>query len=125
MLHNLVQFVGRLGRDPEMSYTPSALAVTKFSIAVDQGKDKKPMWLNVVCWDKLAERVNERFAKGAEVFIQGRLTMREYDDRNGVKRQAIEVVATGAQLTQYPQNGGGSTLPRDIDDLGDLDEHPF
>lgn len=123
MLHNMVQFAGRLGREPEMSYTPSGKAVTKFSIAVDQGKDKDAMWLNVVCWDNLAERANERFSKGAEVFVQGRLTMRSYDDKSGVKRQAIDVIATSAQLTQRPQST--AVAAGQYDELGDLGDHPF
>jgi Single-strand binding protein family len=53
-------FIGRLGKDPEMSYTPTGKAVTKFSLAVDQGKDQKPMWLNIICWNELAERMNMR-----------------------------------------------------------------
>lgn len=121
MLHNLVQFAGRLGREPEMSYTPSGKAVTKFSIPVDQGKDKDAMWLNIVCWDNLAERANERFTKGAEVFVQGRLALRSYDDKSGVKRQAIDIIATSAQLTQRPQ----SVAAGRGDDLGGLEDHPF
>lgn len=125
MLFNQITIAGRLGRDPEMSYTPAGKAITKFSIAVDQGKDKNAMWLNVVCWDSLAERANERFSKGAEVFVQGRLTMREYEDKSGAKRQAFDVVATSAQLTQRPQNSATVPASRNLDDLGDLDDHPF
>jgi single-strand DNA-binding protein len=124
MLFNQITVVGRLGRDPEMSYTPAGKAVTKFSIAVDQGQNKDAMWLNVVCWDTLAERANERFAKGAEVFVQGRLTMRTYEDKTGAKRQAFDVVATSAQLTQRPQHAPVAAGRVD-DDLGDLNDHPF
>lgn len=124
MLFNQITIAGRLGRDPEMSYTSSGKAVTKFSIAVDQGKDKDAMWLNVVCWDTLAERATERFAKGAEVFVQGRLTMRTYEDKSGAKRQAFDVVATSAQLTQRPQHTPVA-VGRVDDDLGDLNDHPF
>jgi len=61
---NQCQFIGRLGKDPEMSYTPNAKAVTKFSLAVDQGKHQDTLWLNVVCWNELAGRMNEYLSKG-------------------------------------------------------------
>lgn len=124
MLVNQFIVAGRLGRDPEMTYTPSGKAVTKFSIAVDQGKDRDAMWLNIVCWDTLAERAAERFTKGAEVFVQGRLTMRTYEDKSGAKKQAIDVVANSAQLTQRPQ-AATAAAGRVYDELGDLADHPF
>lgn len=122
MLFNQWTGAGRLGKDPDMSYTNSGKAVTKFSIAVDQGKDQPPMWLNIVCWERIAERINDQAHKGNEVFVQGRLTMRTYDDKNGVKRTAFDVVATSVQLTQRPETK--ATSPYN-DDLGELDDHPF
>src|SRR2546423_14238513 len=95
---NQCSFIGRLGKDPEMSYTPNAKPVTKFSIAVDQGKDQKPLWLNIVCWLELAERMSEYLFKGAQVFVQGRLQINTYTDKNKVERQAIEIVASNVQL---------------------------
>jgi len=123
MLFNQWTGCGRLGRDPEMNYTPNGKAVTKFSIAVDQGKDQPTMWLNIVAWERLAERIAETAQKGNEMFIQGRLTMRTYDDRNGQKRQAFDVIATSAQLTQRPQQKDAAGT--DDDGLGDLEDHPF
>jgi single-strand DNA-binding protein len=125
MLVNQITVCGRLGRDPDMSYSSNGKAVTKFSIAVDQGKDKPAMWLNIVAWERLAERINEQARKGNEVFVQGRLTMREYDDRNGQKRLAVDVVATSAQLTQRPQPADSASDASGLDDLGELDDHPF
>ncbi len=122
MLFNQWFGAGRLGREPEMSYTNTGKAVTKFSIAVDQGKDQPAMWLNIVCWERIAERINEQARKGSEVFVQGRLVTRAYDDKNGVKRTSLEVVATSVQLTQPPK-----VMPdaEEGDALGDLDDHPF
>ena len=122
MLVNQWIGAGRLGRDPEMNYTPNGKAVTKFSIAVDQGKGQDAMWLNIVAWDKLAERIAQTAFKGNEVFVQGRLMMRAYEDRNGQKRQALEVVASTIQLTQRPLQ---TTDNNDSDPLGDLEDHPF
>jgi single-strand DNA-binding protein len=131
MLFNQWTGTGRLGRDPEMNYTPSGKAVAKFSIAVDQNmsKDaqgtakKDTMWLNIVCWERLAERISEKAHKGAEVFVQGRLTMRTYIDKNNQERQAFEVVATSVQLTQRPTQSAPATAT--YDDLGELDDRVF
>ncbi len=122
MLFNQWFGAGRLGREPEMSYTNTGKAVTKFSIAVDQGKDQPAMWLNIVCWERIAERINEQARKGSEVFVQGRLVTRAYDDKNGVKRTSLEVVATSVQLTQRPKVTPDA---EEGDALGDPDDHPF
>ena len=97
---NQCSFIGRLGKDPEMSSTPNAKAVTKFSLAVDQGKGQKPLWLTIVCWNDLAERMNEYLSKGQLVFVQGRLVQRSYIDKNQVKRVAIEIVASTVQMLE-------------------------
>src|SRR5947209_9222919 len=96
-------FLGRLGKDPEMNYTPSGKAVTKFSLAVDQGKDQKPLWLNIVCWNELAERMNEYLSKGQLIFVQGRLVQRSYQDKNKVERVAIEIIASTVQMLEKGQ----------------------
>jgi single-strand DNA-binding protein len=101
---NQVSFIGRLGKDPEMNYTPSGTAVTKFSLAVDQGKDQKALWLNIVCWSELAERMNTMLYKGALVFVQGRLALREYKDKNQVDRLAVDIVASVIQLLEKSKN---------------------
>jgi single-strand DNA-binding protein len=90
---NEVYFVGRLGRDPEMSYTKNGKAVTKFSLAVDQGRDKDAMWLNIVCWEHLAERAYKEAAKGDEVTVIGRLTQRKWDGKyyHDVVAESVEV----------------------------------
>ncbi len=124
MLWNQLQIAGRLGRDPEMSYTPQGKAVTKFSMAVNQGQDKPAMWLNVTAWEQLAERVNEKFRKGNEVFVQGKLVMRTYDDKNGEKRTAFDLVASTAQLLEKPEKTASSGNAA-ADYLGELEDHPF
>src|SRR5258708_36258556 len=75
---NQCSFIGHLGKDPELSVTNEGKPVTKFSLAVDQGKDQQPMWLNITCWDKLAEIVEKYARKGSLVFVQGRLVLRTY-----------------------------------------------
>ena len=124
--YNKVTFIGRLGQDPEMSYTPNGTAVTKFSIAVNQGKDQKPMWLNIVCWDKLAERANTFTRKGAEVLVDGKLKTRSYTDKQNIERMAFDIVAHDVQVFgSKPKEESTSGFAGSDDALGDLDEHPF
>jgi single-strand DNA-binding protein len=119
---NQVTFIGRLGKDPEMSYTPTGKPVTKFSLAVDQGKDQKSMWLNVSCWETLAERMNSFLYKGALVFVQGRLQVRTYTDKSNVERQAIDVTATSVQLLEKARTATATPVS---DPPEDLEDHPF
>jgi single-strand DNA-binding protein len=102
---NQCSFIGRLGKDPELQVTASGKPYTRFSLAVDQGKDQQPMWLNVTTWDKLAETVEQYATKGMQVFVQGKLQIRSYIDKDKVTRQAIDIVAFTVQLLEKRQNG--------------------
>jgi single-strand DNA-binding protein len=128
--------IGNLGRDPEMSYTPNGIAVTKFSLAVNRvtkspsgERQEETEWFNIVAWRQLAETCNNYLRKGSKVYIDGRLSQRKYTDREGAQRTAIEVIANDMEmLTPKGQSGssgfvGGATEENDA--LGDLDEHPF
>ena len=95
---NQCSFIGRLGKDPNMNYTPNGKAVTKFSIAIDQGKGQKPLWLDITCWSDLAERMSKYLYQGAQVFVQGRLQKNTYTDKNNIERTAVEIVAANIQL---------------------------
>jgi single-strand DNA-binding protein len=101
---NQCQFIGRLGKDPDLQVTGTGKPVTKFSLAVDQGKDQPAMWLNITTWDKLAERVEQYARKGALVFVQGRLVLRAYTDKSQVDRIAVEIVASTVQLLEKRQD---------------------
>jgi single-strand DNA-binding protein len=81
-----------------MSYTPSGKAITKFSMAIDQAKGQKPLWLDITCWNDLAERMNHYLYKGAQVFVQGRLQKNTYTDKDQVERTTVEIVAANIQL---------------------------
>jgi len=96
---NQVSFIGRLGKDPELAVTSTAKTVTKFSLAVDQGKEPA-MWLNITCWDKLAETVAKYACSGMLVFVQGKLQLRKYTDKNNVERLSVEIIATVVQLLE-------------------------
>ncbi len=97
---NKVMIIGNLGGDPEMRYTPNGAAVTNFSVAVNESwtsdgeKKDRTEWFRVICWNKLAETAAVYLTKGRQVFVEGRLQTRSWDDQNGQKRYATEVVAS-------------------------------
>ena len=97
---NKVMIIGRLGRDPEMRYTPSGRPITTFSVATSRKwntsegeKRSDTEWFNVVAWGSLAEICNQYLSKGQQVYIEGRLQTRKWEDDNGNKRSNIEIVA--------------------------------
>lgn len=97
---NKVMIIGRLGRDPEMRYTPSGRPITTFSVATSRKwntsegeKRSDTEWFNVVAWGSLAEICNQYLTKGQQVYIEGRLQTRKWEDDNGNKQSNIEIVA--------------------------------
>src|SRR5690349_5682268 len=110
---NKVILVGRLVRDPEIRYVGSGVGVTKFSIAVNPNKrDAKPedtLFVDIVAWEKLAETCNTYLKKGMNVLVEGRLVIRSFDDKDGNKRKATEVVINTMQMLDSPRDreGGG------------------
>ena len=101
---NKVILVGRLGRDPELRYTPSGTAVANFSLATDERwssngeTQSRTEWHNIVVWSKLAEICNQYLTKGRLVFIEGRLQTRDWEDKDGNKRRTTEIVATDMKM---------------------------
>lgn len=97
---NKVMIIGRLGRDPEMRYTPSGRPVTTFSVATsrnwttsDGEKHVETEWFNIVAWGNLAEICNNFLTKGQQVYIEGRLQTRYWDDPEGNKHVSVEIIA--------------------------------
>ena len=97
---NKVMLIGRLGRDPEMRYTPSGRPVTTFSIATsrtwntsDGERRSETEWFNIVAWSNLAEICKQFLTKGQQVYIEGRLQTRHWEDSDGNRHSATEVVA--------------------------------
>ena len=101
---NKVILVGRLGRDPELRYTPSGTAVANFSLATDERwssdgeTQSRTEWHNIVVWSKLAEICNQYLTKGRLVFIEGRLQTRDWEDKDGNKRRTTEIVASDMKM---------------------------
>ena len=98
---NQISLIGRIGKDdPELQVTSEAKKITKFSLAVDQGKNQPAMWLQVTCWDKLAETVAEYGRSGQLVFVQEKLQLRKYKDSHHVEKLAVEIIASTVQLLE-------------------------
>jgi single-strand DNA-binding protein len=92
--------IGHLGRDPEMRYTPSGKPVTTFSVATsrtwqsaDGERHEDTEWFNVVAWGGLAEICNQHLQKGMQVYVEGRLQTRRWEDAEGNKHFTTELVA--------------------------------
>ena len=92
--------IGNIGRDPEMRYTPSGKPVTSFSlassrswIAPDGERREETEWFNVVAWGNLAEICNQKLAKSQQVYVEGRLQTRSWEDERGQRHFRTEIVA--------------------------------
>ena len=133
---NKVLLIGHLGRDPEMRYTPGGAAVANFSLATNDvwmdkagEKQERTEWHRIVVFGKQAEIAGQYLQKGKQVFIEGSLTTREWNDRDGNKRQTTEVRALRVVMLGRGEGrvegaaGGRSAGPADID-LGGAEEPP-
>jgi single-strand DNA-binding protein len=136
---NKVILVGRLGKDPEVRYTPDGTMVTTFRMATDeQWKDKngekvqRTEWHQIVTYRKLAEICGNYLVKGKLIFIEGRIQTRSWEDKEGVKRYTTEIIASNMQmLDSKGQNktGDASSLEADTANINNgsapLDDVPF
>jgi len=106
---NKIILIGRLTADPELRYTPSGAPVANFTVAVDRkfSKNDETDFIPIVAWRRLAEICNEFLHKGKLVSIEGRLQTRSYEDREGQRRKAFEVVADDMQMLDRGTGGGG------------------
>lgn len=100
---NVVAIMGRLARDPELRQTTTGKSVASFRIACDRGRkdangQSQADWLDVVAWDRPAEFVCKYFQKGSLIAIDGRLQTRQYQDKNGQNRTAVEIVANNVNF---------------------------
>jgi single-strand DNA-binding protein len=111
---NKVILVGKLGADPEVRYTSGGSAVATFSIATNERwndkntgeKQERTEWHRIVAWGRLAEICGEYLSKGKQVYIEGRLQTRSWDDRDGNKRYTTEVVAANMVMLGSPSGQG-------------------
>lgn len=122
---NTIIIMGRLTADPELRQTQSGLSVTSFTVAVDrsfvkQGEERQTDFINVVAWNKTAEFVSKWFTKGQMIAVQGSLQIRSYEDKEGKKRTAAEVIANNVSFC-------GSKQQKDVVDTDEVvfDDLPF
>jgi single-strand DNA-binding protein len=116
---NRVTLIGNLGRDPELRYTAGGQPVASFSVATNErwndreGKtQERTEWHRIVVWGKQAENCANYLQKGRTVYIEGRLQTREWEDKEGQKRQTTEVVAQTVQFLDRrdgPARGAGAS----------------
>jgi single-strand DNA-binding protein len=114
---NKVMIIGHLGRDPEMRYTPSGRPVTTFSVATirswntaEGDRREETEWFNVVVWGSLAEICNQYLRKGQQVYLEGRLQTRRWDDPEGKKHFTTELVAKEMILLGERRETGAAQL---------------
>ena len=127
---NVVAIMGRLAADPQMRQTQSGKSVASFRVAVDRGRkdangQNQTDWLDVVAWDKTADFVSRYFSKGSMIAVTGRLQSRNYQDKNGNNRTAIEIVAQqvsfcGAKPRAEEPNAASNGTFAPVEDDGDL-----
>jgi single-strand DNA-binding protein len=126
---NKVMIIGNLGREPEMRYTPSGRPVTTFSVATSRTwntsegeKHVETEWFNVVAWSNLAEICKQYLTKGQQVYIEGRLQTRHWEDQEGNKHTSVEIVANEMIiLGERREAGEGSAESESIEE----EEYPF
>lgn len=134
---NRVILIGNLGKDPEVRFTPNGTALAKFPVATserwtdqDGNRRERTEWHNIVVWGKQAETCGQYLSKGRQVFIEGSIRSRQYDDKEGNKRYMTEIVArdvrflgsaggrsgqeTGVSVPAGEETGGPSPEEDDI-----------
>lgn len=112
---NRVILIGNLGRDPEVRRLENGAVVAKFSVATNENyKDKsgewqsQTEWHDVVVWRSLAERAEQQLKKGGQIYLEGKLTHRSWQDQEGNNRRTTEVVASYFRLLGRKESSGGS-----------------
>jgi single-strand DNA-binding protein len=125
---NKVLVIGNVGRDPEMRYIPSGKPVTSFSVAAtrswtnsDGERREETEWFNVVAWGNLAEICKQHIRKGQQVYVEGRLQTRSWEDHEGKKRFRTELVANEMILLGDRRDAVNGIEPTDIGE----EEFPF
>lgn len=118
---NVAAIQGRMADDPELKHTPNGVAVTSFTLAVQrsykpQGGEYETDWVDVVAWRQTAEFICKYFTKGQMMAVTGSIQTRSYEDKQGNKRKAVEVVARevsfcGKSETKKDMNEGQAPLP--------------
>lgn len=125
---NKAMIIGHMGKDPEMRYAPNGRAVTTFSIATNRSytlangeRKTETEWFNVITWGSLAEICNQYLRKGLQVYVEGRLQTRRWEDSEGVKHASVEIVASEMMILGNRYSGSQAD-DDDTDIFFDTDE---
>ncbi|MBP9041191.1 MAG: single-stranded DNA-binding protein [Anaerolineaceae bacterium] len=129
---NKVMIIGHLGRDPEMRFTPSGRPVTTFNVATNRSwntgdgeRHTETEWFNVVAWGNLAEICKQYLTKGQQVYVEGRLQTRRWEDSEGVKHANVEIVASEMMLLGDKREAGQNASDLQEPDFQTDEEYPF
>ena len=121
---NAITIMGRLAADPEIRYTGSQIPVVAFTIASEDDfstkENPKTYWIDVVAWRTTAQFVSRYFHKGDMIIVDGKLTTRNWEDQNGNKRKAVEIVADHCYFGQAKARENQSDSNYDAADLPDM-----
>lgn len=120
---NKIILIGRLTRDPEMSYTATSIPRLRFTLAVDrrfnsQQGEKQTDFIDIICWRQLAETCNKYLRKGLMTAVVGSLQVRSYETQDGQKRKAAEVVADEVRFLEWPKDGAAPQTNTGFEDFG-------
>ena len=131
---NKVMIIGHLGRDPEMRYTPSGRPVVTFSVAVSRSwnsssgeRRSETEWFKVVAWGNLAEICKKFLSKGQQVYVEGRLQTRRWEDKEGQQRTTVELVANEMTMLsdRRDKDQSNDNAPEETPPAIEEDEFPF
>ena len=112
---NKAILIGNLGRDPEIRYTQSGMAVANFTLATNESwsdkesgeRRERTEWHRIVVFGKMGETCGKYLSKGRQVYVEGRIQTREWEDRDGNKRYTTEIVASDVRFLGNRGEGGG------------------
>ena len=121
---NKLTIIGNVGSDVEMRFTPNGKPVASFSVATsrkyttsDGEKKDETIWFTVVTWNKLAENCNQYLAKGRQVYVEGRVSLHEWEGPDGQKRSRLELNANEVKFLGKNKTNVGSQSSDESDDL--------
>lgn len=128
---NKVILLGRLGKDPELKYTQGGTPVANFSLATDETwkdqsgeKQQRTEWHNIVAWKKLAEICGQYAKKGQQIYIEGKIQTRKWEDKDGNTRYTTEVVVSNLVLIGKKEGGGDESGAEDRPSRGSTKRAP-
>ena len=130
-MYNKAIVIGRMTANPELKQTQNGKSVSSFRIAVNRQRDREKVdFLDVVAWGKTAEFVNQWFSKGEPIGVDGRIETRSYEDKNGNKRTAVEIVAEGVFFIGGKSAGKAEEKPAEdaqggFEEVSDENDLPF